>query len=96
MQQLRTNHHRKPQLKDLLDFVENETDLADDPLFSKEAMNHQISPATKDGKPRSVKAFTSILQCPYGSRYVLCIPGIRFERKKEAYSKKPRTNIMRK
>ena len=65
--QIRKNNHREPIFKDLIDFVDKETTLADDPLFSKEAINGNPScNILEDKKPSKVRTYTSRFQpCIY-------------------------------
>lgn len=66
---LRMRHGREPTLSDLLEFVDQECTLANDPLFSRDALeehsNQRQRNGKESGKTRPVKTFSSnISKCP--------------------------------
>lgn len=67
---LRTNQGRDPPLSDLLEFVDQEYTLGNDPLFSRDALNEMTIQQLKNrkestGKSKPVKTFTSQMnKCP--------------------------------
>ena len=55
---LRRQHRREPELEDFIDFFNNETQLADDPLFSREALREYTERADKGGNnKRRIKQY---------------------------------------
>jgi len=56
--QIRSNRHREPAFKDLIDFIDKETILATDPLFSKEAI--VTNPGCVTNKRKETKSCQNI------------------------------------
>ena len=55
---LRRQHRREPELEDFIDFFNNETQLANDPLFSREALREYTERADKGGNnKRRIKQY---------------------------------------
>ena len=54
---IRRSHGREPELSDFIDFVDDETLLASDPLFSQEALK-QYNERQEDGT-RKLKSYVS-------------------------------------
>ena len=68
--QIRTFQHREPLFKDLIDFIDKETILASDPLFSREAIGNSDrntgSINIEERKPKTVRTFYSnVPSCLY-------------------------------
>ena len=63
---IRRHKHREPQLDDVLEFVDEECTLANDPLYSREALNerHGNSNINPETKRRGIKTLVSKVVCP--------------------------------
>ena len=67
---IRKKQEHEPNLHDLIEFVDQETALVNDPLFSREALEGYTVKPDKKSKQRSVTSFateTSAAKCPFCS-----------------------------
>ena len=54
---IRKNHTREPGLLDLTDFIEDEINLVNDPLFSREAVGQYEDNPLKPHKPKKIQSY---------------------------------------
>ena len=65
--QIRSSMYREPNFNDLVKFIETETIIATDPLYSKEALTEVAGTKSsgEESKQKTVRTFVAILKCAY-------------------------------
>ena len=75
----RTNEKREHKLTDLIDFIERETVLETDPLFSKEAMNETLGLSSQDARKSKIRSFLANFRCLYCDRITISTSASRLK-----------------